>query len=97
MQITIEYKSIDSQHLMVINLSPEEYFDLDPDETPSIDSIPFYNHAIDYINIDSKNVEHTKLNITDSDGNCISRTTENFWNFGQNRIIERNDYGVEPY
>jgi DNA primase len=62
-QISIEYKLNDSSQWHFVDFSPEEYFDLDPDEEVAWDCVPEYNHAIDYLDVDLDNRLQTIITI----------------------------------
>lgn len=72
-------------------LTPEEYFELEPGEEASIQSIPRYNHAIDYLDIEARSVQNTRLQISDSEARQKTVVMETFWKSGENRIIETHD------
>lgn len=89
--IKLEYMLLDSNIWASVTLLPEEYFDLDPDEEITLDCVPKYNHAIDYLDCDK--VCNTRLEISDLSTKATRGITETFWNDGKNRIIERIDKG----
>jgi hypothetical protein len=91
--ITIEYKFINSSEWHNLEFSPDEYFDLDPDENVEWDCVPFYNHAIDYLDVDKSIVQYTRETIIDLKAGVTSIATETFWNNGENRIITTNTSG----
>jgi hypothetical protein len=84
----IEYKFSNSHQWHSTKFSPDEYFDLDPDEKVEWDSVPFYNHTIDYLDIDKSLVQYTRNTIVDIEANVTQIFTETFWNQGENRITE---------
>jgi len=96
-QVTLKYKTLSNADWQFIELAAQEYFDLEPDEEVEIDSIPEYNHAIDYLALDSSQIETTMLILTDEERQARRAITETFWNNGQNRLIERVDSGSAPY
>lgn len=97
-QVTLKYKTLSSNaDWQFVELAPQEYFDLEPDEAVEIDSIPEYNHAIDYLGLDSSEIDTTVLILTDEEREARRAITETFWNNGQNRLIERVDSGRDPY
>ena len=102
LRILIEYKLNNSSEWHTVELSTEEYFDMDmidEDEEISWNCIPEYDHAIEYLDINSSSVSNTSIIISDreSDTNRVIKTT--FWNNGQNQIIERIDKcsGISSY
>ncbi len=100
-QVNLSYKLIDSNKWQSIELIPENYFDLEPNESISLDSLPFYNHAIEYLvedlEIQREIVLATKLHLCDRANRQERLITESFWNSGRNRLIERQDIGNKPY
>ncbi len=96
-QVMLKYKTFSQADWQFIELAPQEYFDLEPNEEVEIDSIPEYNHAIDYLALDSSEIETTVLILTDEEQQARRAITETFWNNGQNRLIERVDSGCDPY
>ncbi len=94
LSISIEYKTIDSSQWHIIELLPEDYFylvDLEPDEVLEWDSVPEYDDAIDYLDIEPNLVSNTRLRISDIEAQITKVITETFWNQGNNRIVERID------
>lgn len=96
-KITIAYKFNQSNNWEYISLHPDEYFDLEPDEKITLDCIPQYNHAIDYLNINRTEINATKLSIIDEKTENKSVIIEKFWYEGKNRLIERHDFGDSPH
>ncbi|BBC25244.1 hypothetical protein [Pseudanabaena sp. ABRG5-3] len=100
-RINIGYKLLDSQEWKSIDLLPESYFDLESDEIASLDSTPFYNHATEYLiedlEIQKESILMTKLHLHDESTQNERFITESFWNYGRNRLIERQDIGDKPY
>lgn len=70
-------------------LEPDAYFDED-DAPFSWDSVPRYNHAVDYLDNPSASLQATKLVIEVAEVHKVL-ITETFWNNGRNRLIERID------
>lgn len=97
MHITIEYQLIDSTNWDCLELTPEDYFELELDEKIDLDSIPKYNHAIDYLDLERNQIQATKLILTYEATKAKHCIIERFWNQGENRLIERIDSGVNPY
>jgi hypothetical protein len=96
-QIAIEYKLNNSIHWQSVELTPSEYFDLEPDEKIELDCIPKYNHAIEYLNLQSERIVATKLILIDPTAESKRFIVERFWNGGENRLIERTDIGANTY
>jgi hypothetical protein len=97
MKITIAYKFNHSNSWEYMSLHPDEYFDLEPEEKFTLDSVPKYNHAIEYLNIDITEINATKLSIIDENTENKCLIIEKFWHGGKNRLIERHDFGDSPY
>jgi Fe-S cluster assembly iron-binding protein IscA len=95
-RIFIEYVTTNNVKNSV-ELKPDEYFDeeyLDEDEEISWDSVPMYNHAVDYLDnleIDLNAIVSTKLVVIDSKLKVSSTINESFWNEAKNVLIERID------
>ncbi|MGK7917127.1 MAG: hypothetical protein AB4038_16540 [Prochloraceae cyanobacterium] len=90
-QILIEYHLIDSSEWYLVELAPEEYFDLDylaPDDKIMWDCIPKYVDTIEYLDIDSNQVANIRLKIIDPEVKIIKSVAETFWNEGKNKITE---------
>ncbi|EGO63792.1 hypothetical protein [Acetonema longum] len=94
--IIIQFQEEGDLDWKAIELTPEDYFDLnylDQNEILEIDSIPVYNHAIDYLKNLQKCVNKvisTKITIQEADKQIS--ITEYYWNNQQNSIVERIDY-----
>ena len=100
-RIKLGYKLLDSKEWKSIDFLPESYFDLEPDEIMNLDSNPFYNHAIEYLvedlEVQKESVMATKVHLYDESTKQERLITESFWNYGHNRLIERQDIGDQPY
>jgi hypothetical protein len=96
-QVTIDYKLINSDRWESVEISPDVYFELDPGEEIELNSIPRYNHAIQYLNLAPKTILITKLTLVDKLRNNERLIVETFWNNGENRVIERIDRDSHPY
>lgn len=92
--VNIKYKLIHEQFWVNIDLEPQEYFELEEHEEIEVDSIPLFNHALDYIKTDKDRVEITQILIHDSVKQAQIIITETFWGNQNNRIIERIDTGT---
>ncbi len=97
LQITLDYRLVDSLVWQSQPLGVAEYFDLELDETASLDACPQHNHAIDYLDLPIEQVQATQLTLIDHHLQAKRTIVEKFWNQGKNRIIERTDEGVQPY
>lgn len=86
--IFIEYRLVDSLTWESINLSPEEYFDLEEGEEISENCVPQYDHAVDYLDIEITNVSNTRIKIENFQNKTTEIITETFWNHGKNCLIE---------
>jgi hypothetical protein len=94
--IYIDYRLIDSPNWITVSIKPEEYFDKSyfeeyPDEEYEWDSLPEFEDAIDYLDIDLEKVSHTRIRIFDSKNNVSRTFSEALWNNGENYIVERVD------
>ncbi len=100
-RIELGYKLLDSKEWKSIDFPPENYFDLESDELVTLDSIPFYDHAIEYLvqdlEIQKESVMATKVHLHDKSTKQERLITESFWNYGRNRLIERQDIGSQTY
>lgn len=89
--IEIQYKLEGSEKWEVINLSPEEYFELEEGEEPDIDCTPRHNNIIDYIESNVNKVVNIKTVITNTETKTERRFIDTYWNNQKNFIIERID------
>jgi hypothetical protein len=100
-QIELGYKLLDSKEWKSIDLEPKNYFDIESGELVNLESIPFYDHAIDYLvqdlEIQKESVMATRVHLYDKSTKQERLITESFWNYGCNRLIERQDMGDHPY
>ncbi|HLO48102.1 MAG TPA: hypothetical protein VK211_06740 [Kamptonema sp.] len=87
--IFLEYQLIGSERWEVIEILPEEYFDLDPDEKIEWDCVAMYDKDFEYLDIERQELSHTKLRIVDDEANVTKVITTTFWNNGENLIAER--------
>jgi hypothetical protein len=94
--ITIQYK-LESNNWVTIELNPDEYFELEPDEKVELDSVPRYNHAIEYLDVEQHQILATKITLIDEQIKAKLSIIERFWNQGKNRLIERTEIGPNPY
>jgi hypothetical protein len=96
-KIEIYYQLIDSRDWIFLELTPDEYFDLEPDEKVELDCLPRYNHAIEYLDVENEQVIATKIILIDEILQAKRSIVERYWNHGRNRAIERTDIGEYPY
>lgn len=95
-QIELEWRPVGSIGWESRSLSPEEYFDYD--ERPfQLDSVPRFDHAIEYLGVDRREVLGTRITVADSQTQYRRVIAESFWNGGTNRVIERVDETDAPY
>ena len=92
-QVLISYKYHGDDNWITTKFTQEEYFDFD-DEPFDLDSVPKFNHAIEYLKIDKSVLQNTKILLEDTTSQNRRTITETFWNKAQNRIIERTDTGT---
>jgi hypothetical protein len=92
--IKIHYKMAQSQLWSEMDVSPTDFFDLDPGECPSVDSIPKKNHAAEYLDVSTEFLEATVLRVASDEKNVSLTVSEFYWNQGRNRLIERVDGGT---
>src|SRR5262249_49510069 len=78
-------------------LTPDEFFELEPGERATMDSVPRQNHGIDYLEFAPQTIRMTRITIIDDVQKSVRVICETFWNNGQNRVIERTDRGVSEY
>ncbi|MBD2457444.1 hypothetical protein H6G80_25620 [Nostoc sp. FACHB-87] len=98
LNIFIDYKLINDLQWHIVEMSPEEYFDtslLEEGEQLIWNSIPEYNHAIEYLNIDPSLVSDTRIRVQDSESLKTLTIITTFWNNGNNFIIERIDNALD--
>lgn len=93
LSILLEYRLFDSSEWQTIEMLPEDYFDLEPNEKIEWDCLPLYDNAIGYLDIDPKLVSNTRIRIIDNKANITKVITTTFWNQGKNQIVERIDKG----
>jgi hypothetical protein len=93
--VSLEYRTKESLTWKSIALSPEEYFDLEQNETVSWDSVPRHNHASDYLNVELAIIRNTRLTVVDAQAKLTQQITEAFWKGGTNRVVERTDNGPD--
>ena len=97
MQITLEYKLVNSDAWETVRLASDDFFELEPGEQATIDSVPKHNHGVDYLALEPPTVRTTRITIIDDVKKSNRVICETFWNNGQNRVIERTDHGVSEY
>jgi hypothetical protein len=94
--IYIDYKIFNSSEWETISLTPEEYFDKEyfeeyPDDEFEWDSVPQFNHAVDYIDVNLELISHTRIRTFDDKIGASRTLSTAFWNNGENSITERID------
>ena len=97
MNILLQYRTRGDSEWHSTLLTPAEYFDLEKDELPEIDSVPRHNHACDYLSLQVEDLAETKIILQDIQCDTIRTIKEKFWLNGRNRLIERIDGGIAPY
>ena len=93
--INILYKLQNTNEWCELKIDPENYFDkkyLDEGEIIEINSIPLFNHAIEYLEETYREkVSNTRLSITNNNFYEKIDINETYWNNHQNSIVERID------
>ncbi|CAN1210288.1 hypothetical protein TUMEXPCC7403_08845 [Tumidithrix helvetica PCC 7403] len=91
-QIIIEYQTYSDSSSKLIKVLPEDYYDLDPDEEPSMEeSVERYSYLIDYLDVPVESVKHIRLTIIDSRIGRKEISNIIYWNSGKNFMIQRYD------
>lgn len=90
-KIEIHYKLDGNTEWNDFRIAPNKYFDLDEFEQPGFDSVPFFNHAIDYIEDCVEKVVSTKVIISDEYKKTKRIINTSYWNEQKNSITERID------
>ncbi len=93
--IFIDYRFINDTEWHTIEISPQDYFDIDPDEKIAWNCVPEYDKVIDYLDVNPKQVLNTRLRIIDDEASVTKVITTTFWNQGENHIAERIIKGLE--
>lgn len=94
-KITIEYQELNRPNWQIFKMSPSNYFDCGSnDENITWESVPLFNHAFEYLPIEKKNIQATKLIINDESNKVIRKVCEYFWHEGSSQIIEVIDEGL---
>ena len=89
-QVKIEYRILGEDYSRHVNLASVEYFDLNEAEEITIDCIPKYDHAIDYLDLEPHQIQSTVLRLSDNQNTRL--ITEFFFDDGNSRVIERTDF-----
>jgi hypothetical protein len=92
-QVFIDYHQKNTSEWITIELKPEEYFDVESDAEITWNSIPRFDNAIDYLDLEKSAINNTRIRISDSQFNLGRTISTTFWNGGENQIIERVDEG----
>ncbi len=90
MVITIRYLRNGQSDWEQCELHPDDYFDLEPGEHPSQESVERHSHAVDYLGLNPEEVAVTELTVTTSD-HSTRVITERLWNQGLNSLTEITD------
>ncbi|MBK8252206.1 MAG: hypothetical protein IPK82_06005 [Polyangiaceae bacterium] len=75
-------------------VNPVDYFEpAGPEGHLEVDSVPRYDHAVQFLQLDTKEVDIVRV-VIDSPGIKRRTITETFWHGGTCRAIERQDSGI---
>lgn len=97
-EVSLEYQTTNEGTWQHLALTPEAYFELEPNETPSLESVERHAHAIDYLDPGLlATLRVTRLTLHEPKTGARRTITETFWNGGKSRVIERIDTGPRPY
>lgn len=97
LKIAIKYQLTDSLVWHDIELTPDDYFRLEPNEKVQLRSLPKYNHAFQYLSLERDRLSGTKIVLIDNILKAKRYIVERFWNNGQNRLIEKTDISNKIY
>lgn len=88
--IKIEYLIRGSNKWKTLNLTPEEYFDLEYNEDTDfdVDSLPKYDDVFQFLNIESKNLEYTFVTLENKASKAKRTIKTTYWNEGENQFTE---------
>lgn len=86
--IDFKYRYIHDKNWIKLDITSEDYFDLDPDEGLDIWSIPKSDNLIDYIEKDRLDVESIIIIITDTSKNESLTFKQQLWNKQRNSMLE---------
>jgi hypothetical protein len=92
--VFIDYRQKNTSDWITIELKPEEYFDSEFDSDITWDSIPQFDDASDYLDIEKSVLQNIRIRITDLQFNIGRTISTTFWNDGENQIVERIDEGI---
>lgn len=95
MSVIVEYLIKGQSKFVRKEISEEEYFDLEENEIPEINSIPKFSQPYLYINHNLKDILLVNLCIEINNEKRIFKQT--IWNNGNNLLTERIDIGSENY
>lgn len=94
-EIFIDYRMHGSSEWETVEFTPEEYYDHsyyeDDNDPVEWDSVPEWDEAIEYLDVDPVLVANTRLRICDTELGATRTITTIFWNYGRNQIVERID------
>lgn len=94
-KITIEYQELNQSEWKIFEVPTGDYFDCDSvNEDLSWESVPLYNHAVEYLPVQKKKVQATKLVVDDQLNKVVRKIYEYFWNDGNSQLIEVTDEGL---
>ena len=92
-EIQLRYKLIGENIWTSVPLEVSNYFDLGLGEVATLDSAPRFNHASQYISVETKMLSQTELYIGRKDHpKDRLRISEVFWRAGKSNLIEIEDY-----
>ena len=86
--IDFKYKIKEYEYWKDLELTANEYFELDTDEEPEIWSLPKWNKLLDYIDIEKAKVDDIIIKITDSIKEESLIFKQKFWNNQRNSLLE---------
>ncbi len=97
-RVSIEYMKVSETKWTAVVLDANEYFESVEDESlMDLDCVPRHNHAVDYLDIEPREVRATRLTISSPLDGSSRIVNETSWNEGKCRVIERTDSGARPY
>lgn len=94
LSITLSVYRERSDDPYVIYLTPEQYFDLDPDEIADVDSVPVYSDLEKYLD-DTTNVTKLALEIKNESDHKTLRIEKVYQNERRATVTTRSDYQGE--
>lgn len=91
--ITIRYKLLHSTEWNTLALEPEDYFDVEPGEEPDVDSVPRWDQAIAYLDLEPSAVQFTVIVLERPSTGQTKVISESLWNRGRNSLAEVSECG----